>query len=438
MDMLAARVAAIVGETQVLDDPALTEQYDVDWTGRWRGQSRLVARPASASEVSRVVVACVALGVPVVPQGGNTGLVGGAVPASGAVLLSLRRMADLGPVDAERGEVTVGAGATLASVRAHVRAAGWELGLDSAAREAATVGGAVATGAIGAYGRVRDQVLAAQAVLADGHVLGWSDVDGPHVTDPAGYDLPALLAGSEGTLAILTAVRLRLVRPAPARTLALIGVDGTGIALRLARALITEQVQITTATLVPAGTMELVRDHTGRPVPLETEAPAYVLVETADAERLSTVCTRLGVDWTTSPNLPAFRDGLLPAITAAGTPVHLDVTAPDLAATEAAVREAVAGAAPEARTVLIAHLTRSTMDIDVLGAVEVADQVTEAVLTAVTKAGGGINGGHGIGRAKARWLGLTRTNPELAAMHALKSALDPAGILNPGVLLPPR
>jgi FAD/FMN-containing dehydrogenase len=436
VDTLAARLAAIVGETQVLDDAALTEQYDVDWTGRWRSSSRLVVRPATASEVSRVVVACVALGVPVVPQGGNTGLVGGAVPVPGGVLMSLRRLADLGAVDAERGEVTVGAGATLAAVRAHVRAAGWDLGLDSAARDAATIGGSVATGASGAYCRIRDQVLAAQAVLADGHLLGWSDVDGPHATDPAGYDLPALLAGSEGTLAILTAVRLGLFRPEPARTLALAGVDGVGTAVRLARALNdSEGVQ---TTLIPADTMELVSDHTGRPVPLPEQAEAYVLVETADAERLSTACTRLGVDWTTGPDLPAYRDGLLPAIVANGTPVHLDVTAPDLAATGTVVRAAVAGAAPEARTVLVADLTRSTLDINVLGALEAADEVTEAVLTAVAKAGGGINGGHGIGRAKARWLGLTRTNPDLAAMHALKSALDPAGVLNPGVLLPPR
>jgi len=177
VDPLAIRLAAIVGPEHVLADPELITSYEVDWTNRWRGEARLVVRPGSAAEVSRVVIACAAVGVPLVPQGGNTGLVGGAVPAGvdGAVVLSTRRLSWVGPVDPVSGQVWAGAGAPLAAVAAAARSAGWDLGLDFASRDSATVGGAVATNAGGErvlrYGPARSQVLALEAVLADGRVL---------------------------------------------------------------------------------------------------------------------------------------------------------------------------------------------------------------------------------------------------------------------------
>jgi FAD/FMN-containing dehydrogenase len=141
----------IVGANRVLSTPDLMAAFVVDWTGRYRGDAICVVRTHSVDEVSAVLALCSGAGIPVVPQGGNTGLVGGSVPVvdSGAVVLSLTRMNFLGPVDPVTGQVSVGAGVTLAALQAHARAAGWSFGVDLAARDSATIGGMVATNAGG-------------------------------------------------------------------------------------------------------------------------------------------------------------------------------------------------------------------------------------------------------------------------------------------------
>lgn len=156
-----------VGEAHVLVDPDLTASYETDWTGRFSGAARCVVRPADTAQVVAVVRACAAAGQPLVTQGGNTGLVGGGVPAGGEVVLSLRRLSTLGPVDLRSGQVTAGAGVPLAQLQKHVRAAGMDFGVDLAARDSATVGGLVATNAGGIrvlrYGSMRSQLLGAEA-----------------------------------------------------------------------------------------------------------------------------------------------------------------------------------------------------------------------------------------------------------------------------------
>ncbi|HET9144389.1 FAD-binding oxidoreductase, partial [Actinophytocola sp.] len=172
--MLETRLAALVGPEHVLTDRDVLAGYETDWTGRYRGRARLAVRPADSGEVAGVLRACRAAGAPVVPQGGNTGLVGGGVPRDGEVVLSLARLTGLGPVDPLAGQVTVGAGATLAAVQRHVRATGLDVGVDLAARDSATIGGMVATNAGGLrvlrWGSMRAQVAGLEAVLADGRV----------------------------------------------------------------------------------------------------------------------------------------------------------------------------------------------------------------------------------------------------------------------------
>ena len=164
-----------------------------------------------------MLAACAEAGAAVVPQGGNTGLVGGGVPRGGEVVLSLARLTEVGPLDPVARQVTVGAGVTPAALSAALRGSGLALGVDFGARDAATIGGMVATDAGGAqvlrHGTMRARVAGLEAVLADGRVL--RRLSGL-VKDNAGYDLPQLLVGSEGTLAVITAVRLQLVA-APAR-----------------------------------------------------------------------------------------------------------------------------------------------------------------------------------------------------------------------------
>ena len=202
-------LAGIVGERHVLAGEAAAG-FAVDWTGRFRGQAAAVVRPRDTAEVAAVLALCTDAGLAVVPQGGNTGLVGGGVPLHGEVVLSMTRLNQLGPVDLEASQVTAGAGVTLQQVAdAHPDL---DLGVRIASRQSATVGGAVATNAGGLrvlrFGPMRAQLRGIEAVLADGTVV--SHLAGL-VKDNTGYDYPSLLAGSEGTLAVITKARLRLV-----------------------------------------------------------------------------------------------------------------------------------------------------------------------------------------------------------------------------------
>src|SRR5690348_7104248 len=221
---LLRSLAGIVGEPHVLTGDAAAG-FAVDWTGRFRGQTPAVVRPGDTAEVAAVLALCTGAGVPVVPQGGNTGLVGGGVPLHGEVVLSLTRLNRLGPVDHEAAQVTAGAGVTLRQVAD--ADPGLDLPILIASRDSATVGGAVATNAGGLrvlrFGPMRAQLRGIDAVLADGTVV--SHLAGL-VKDNAGYDYPSLLAGSEGTLAVITAARLRLVPRLRDTVTALAGVGG--------------------------------------------------------------------------------------------------------------------------------------------------------------------------------------------------------------------
>jgi len=231
---LLVALRAVVGPGHVLVDPDLRASYEQDWTGRFGGSAGCVVRPADTAQVVAVVRACSAAGVPIVTQGGNTGLVGGAVPAGGEVVLSLRRLTTIGAVDVAAGQLTVGAGVTLADLQRHVRAAGADFGVDLAARDSATVGGLVATNAGGIrvlrYGSMRAQLMGAEAVLADGSVVSRL---GGLAKDGTGYDLVSLLAGSEGTLAVLTTLRLRVVPLLRAGCAALLALESTQAAVDL-------------------------------------------------------------------------------------------------------------------------------------------------------------------------------------------------------------
>ena len=203
---LVTKLAEIVGPNHCLTDPDLRVSYETDWTRRWTGAALAVVRPGTTDEVAAVLRVCADAGVGVVPQGGNTGLVGGSVPRGGEVVLSLRRLDDLEAVDADRGEMTVGAGVTLAAVQSAARGAGWEVGVDFGARDTATIGGMVATNAGGVHvlrhGPMRRQVgrLRGGPGRRDASCGG---CPGSPRTTPATTSA-GLLCGSEGTLAVVT------------------------------------------------------------------------------------------------------------------------------------------------------------------------------------------------------------------------------------------
>ncbi|MGH8887779.1 MAG: FAD-binding oxidoreductase [Egibacteraceae bacterium] len=445
-DPLAVTLARIVGMAHVLTDPARMAAYETDWTRRWQGRARCVVRPADTGEVTAMLAACHGADAPVVPQGGNTGLVGGGVPRQGEVVLSLTRLDDLEPVDETAAQVTVGAGATLSNVRAHVAPHGLDVGVDLGARDSATIGGMVATNAGGIHmlrhGPMRRQVVGVEAVLADGRVV--RRLEGL-TKDNTGYDLPGLLAGSEGTLAVITRVRLALVPVPRARVAALLAVEGIEAALFILSRL-RRLPSLEAAEIVWADGVALVCAHTGCPPPFAEPHPAYLLVEcSADddpTEALAETLARtravrdaaVAADRQGRQRLWAYRERQGEAINAAGIPHKLDVTLPlgALAAFEREVRDRVAKAG--ARAIVFGHLGDGNLHVNVLGPPPDDEAIDEAVLRLAATHGGSISAEHGIGVAKARWLHLTRSEADRAAMAAIKHALDPRGILNPGVI----
>jgi FAD/FMN-containing dehydrogenase len=446
-------LAGIVGETHVLTDPDLRAPYETDWTGRFIGTASAVVRPSNTDEVAAVVRVCAAHGLAMVVQGGNTGLVGGGVPYDGAVLLCLTRLTRREPVDALESQVTVGAGVTLESLQRHAREAGLDFGVDLAARASATVGGLVATNAGGIrvlrYGSMRQQVTGVEAVLPDGTVV--SRLTGL-AKDNTGYDLPQLLTGSEGTLAIITRVRVRLVPQLPARAVALVAVAGTEAALGLVAAARALPDLAAAELFYPAG-LQLVRDYARLPAPFPAPAGAYVLLECAGRTDptdalLELLASTDGVedatvasDVTGAAKLWAYRESHTEAVSAAGVPVKLDVSVPlrALPLLVAALDKTVGAVSPTARVIVFGHVNEGNLHVNVLGAgpdPAAGERVTDAVLRLVAEHRGSISSEHGIGVAKAPWLGLSRSTEEIATMRRIKAAFDPDGRLNPGVLFP--
>src|SRR3954447_16339771 len=279
---LVEALSDAIGSSHVLVDPDVVASYCVDWTGRWRGSAACVVRPGSADEVAAVLRCCSSFGAAVVPQGGNTRLVGGSVPRGGEGVLSLVRPAPLGSVASPTPQVSGGAGVTLARLADHARASGLDAGLDLGARDSATIGGIVATHAGGAralrYGTARARVAGMEAVLADG---GRVSRMGGLLKDNAGYDLPALLIGSEGTLGVITEVRWRLVPRLPARVAALVPVGSAAVAASLLGVLRTRVPSLEAAEFFLDDGLSLVLDYLGVGSPVEPRAPVYVLVECA-------------------------------------------------------------------------------------------------------------------------------------------------------------
>jgi FAD/FMN-containing dehydrogenase len=445
-----ARLRDVVGP-QVVVDPEVVASYTTDWTGRFVGHSPLVVRPGSTEQVAGVVSVCRELGLALAPQGGNTGLVGGGVPLEGEVVLSLRRLQTLDGVDDRSGQVTAGAGVVLAELQRTADVAGWSYGVDMASRESATVGGMVATNAGGLhvlrYGDTRAQLVGLEAVLGTGAVVSHL---GGLVKDNTGYDWPGLVCGSEGTLAVVTAARFRLVPPTPYRTAALLAFPSVPDTLDAAWLLRRSLPSLEACELFLSSGVELVCSVGGIPPPFPRSHAAYLLVEVADrtdptgalAEAADSVPSVADVAVATETGRRAelwrFREDHTPAINTLGPPHKLDVTLPPGSMAEFVDRVpgSVASIDPEARTWLFGHVGDGNIHVNVTGLPPEADRVDDVVLRLAARLGGSISAEHGIGTAKKRWLSLSRTPAELAAFRSLKVALDPDGILNPNVLLP--
>ncbi len=447
-DPLVDSLSAIVGAANVLADRDQVASYESDWTRRFHGTARLVVRPANTSEVAAVIRAVAAAGASLVTQGGNTSLVGGGVP-DGDVVLSTARLKAVESIDASTGEAIVGAGVTCAALNDAASVHGLRLGVDLASRASATIGGMVATNAGGVnvlrYGMMRHQVLGLEFVLANGEVV--DRLVGPS-KDNTGYDLVHLLAGSEGTLAIITRVRVRLAPVFASNAVALLGFDSTDAAVGVVLAAKQQIGDLEAAEFFVADGLALVRKHTGLAAPFATDYPVYVLLEIANrvdtsdafATFLDGVETAgdiiFALDRADRDRLWAFRERHTEAINAEGVPVKLDTAIPlaNLGRFLAEVPGVARAADLRARVVLFGHIAEGSIHVNLLGVEDHDEPVTTAVLELVAELGGSISAEHGIGIAKTPWLHLGRSAADIAAMRAIKQALDPGGVLNRRVI----
>ncbi len=447
MDLRHALVD-VVGAKHVLSDPELKSSFERDYTGRYGGRARLVVRPANTDEVAGAIAACARHRAAVVPQGGNTGLVGGGVPRSDEVVISLTRLGRVGDVDTATRQVTVGAGVTLAALQQAALQAGLDAGLDFGARDSCTVGGIVACDAGGPRalreGTARAHVAGLEAVLADGSVI--SRLAGL-TKDNAGYDLPALLVGSEGTLGIITQVRWRLTSLLPARVAVLVPLATAREAADLLVSLRANAPSLESCDFFLDEGLQLVLEHQRRESPVRQRAPFYVLAECAartdPTQELAQALEHAGVqdalvadDTTSRQGLWSLREGHTDAINAAGIPHKLDVGVP-LAQLDRFLDQVpdVVTAAGGKRVILFGHLGDGNVHVNVLGAPPDDPRVDDAVLEFALRCGGTISAEHGVGVEKARWLERARGTEEVAAMRAIKLALDPHSLLNPGAVL---
>jgi FAD/FMN-containing dehydrogenase len=301
------------------------------------------------------------------------------------------------------------------------------------------------------FGTARAHVLGIEAVLADGSVLRrWTGL----VKDNVGYDLVGLLAGSEGTLGVVTRVLMRLMTPPAHVHVVLVGVGSLAAAAEALAGVRRSGLTIEAAEYFHSGGLELVMSRLGLRAPFSDGYPTYLLVETSGGteadvlDALSQLGPLVGdATFEAGPGtrLWAYREGHAEAVSAAaasrgGAPLKVDVAVPlrRHAAFEAELRDRVGERFPDVQVVTFGHLAEGNAHVNLLGvAAASADTATDLVLRLVIDHGGSISAEHGIGRAKQPWLPLARSPVDIATMQAIKNALDPSGILSPGVLLPP-
>lgn len=464
-----ARFAKIVGEKYALRADADKQPYLVEWRDMYRGASPLVLRPGRVEEVSAILALASDKRVGIVPQGGNTGLVGAQTPspAGDQIVLSLGRMNRVLDVDAAGNTLTAEAGCTLQQLQEAADAADRLFPLSLGAEGTCQIGGNISTNAGGvavlAYGNTRDLVLGIEAVLADGRV--WNGLKRLR-KDNTGYDLKHLFIGGEGTLGIVTKAVLKLFPKPVSRETAMVGVASPADAVALLRrAQAAFGGGVTSFELISRIAIEfIVRHAQDARDPLQDAHPWYVLMEVSSGEPSKNVRPRLEDMLAAAMEAGEARDAILPASQAQakelwhmrailsemqkfeGGSIKHDVSVP-VHAVPAFIDEAdtaVTDLVPGARPVAFGHLGDGNIHYNVSQPVGADmdtymagyDRMNEVVHTIVAKHDGSISAEHGIGILKRDLLPGVKAPLELELMRSIKRAFDPNGILNPGKLLP--
>ena len=459
MSELFASLRGALGHEAVLAGEAIDSRYLGDWLLRDETvRPAALVRPSTTAGVSATLRECSARRVPVVAQGGRTGLAGGAVPRDGWVILSLERMHSIESVDPDSATIVAQSGATLQSVQDAAASAGMLFPLDIGARGSCTIGGNIATNAGGnrvlRYGMMRDLVLGLEVVLANGTVL---DAMNSMLKNNAGYDVKQVFVGSEGTLGVVTRAVLRLFPATTSVQTALCAVADYDAALALLR-LARERLgaDLSAFEVMWADFYRLGTSGAGRRAPLAEGHPLYVLVEsmgtdgTLDATRFQgyvEAAFERGVvtdaliagSLRESKDIWAIRDSSAELQRIIGHYVPFDISLP-IGAIGRFVedcRARIAARWPGLATVWFGHIADSNLHICVAapGGPEAVHELDELVYERVGEFRGSISAEHGIGLLKRDFLGRSRTPEAIDAMRVLKQALDPNGILNPGKVL---
>ena len=462
MDDVIERLKARLGPAGWTQDPELLAPKLVEWRERWSGHTPLMVVPRDTKEVAEVVAMCAQSGVAITPQGGNTGLVGGQIP-QGEILLSTGRLNRVREVDPVDDTMVVEAGVTLAAAHEAALAAGRRFPLSLASEGSATVGGLVSTNAGGTavlrYGPMRSLVLGLEAVLPDGRI--WHGLKRLR-KDNTGYDLKQLLIGGEGTLGVVTAATLELFAPFASRAVAIAGVASPAAALELLTLAKERTGEIEAFELMCALGLRLVLAHLpGSRDPLSTPTPWYVLVELAggrpggaeaDMESLLETAfekelildAAVAQSEAQSAAFWALREGQSAAQKQEGPAWKHDVSVPVSRVPEfletADLR--LADAFPGVRIDAFGHVGDGNIHFDVL-APERGDAAAHAerrnegarlVHDLVASLGGSISAEHGLGVMKTAEARRYKDATEVAALEAIRRALDPLRIMNPRVL----
>lgn len=464
---LLAALRPVLGDRGIITDPDLIAPWEIDWRRRFQGHAPAILAPADTAQVQAVLRAAAEHRVPLVPQGGNSSMVGGATPPVDgiALILSTRRMNRIRRIDAEGGVAVAEAGVILADLHEAAEGQGWRFPLTLGAKGNATVGGLVSTNAGGTqvlrFGTMRGLTLGIEAVLPDGSLYnGLSALK----KDNRGYDLGQLLIGAEGTLGVVTAAALRLAPAIAARATAWVGLSDPAAGLALLRRLQAASDMIESFEILPAESLAAAVAHLpGARAPLEGGHPWHVLIEavTGDpsADPTAMLEAQLGralaegvvadaVIAVSDAQAEAFwllRHSLSDAERALGPAVQHDIAVPVDAMPRFMVEAAAACDArfPGTHASGFGHLGDGNIHFHVRAApgtdrdrfdAKDAATITRFVHDLVTAAGGTISAEHGIGQMKRDE--LARLSPErVAAIRAIKLALDPHGLFNPGKLI---
>ncbi|MES2119382.1 MAG: FAD-binding oxidoreductase [Pseudomonadota bacterium] len=464
---MIAQAARVLGPKGVITDQSEIAPWVSDWRGRVHGAAPAILAPSSTEEVVEMVRLAAEHRVPLVPQGGNTGMAAGATPPAdgSALLLSLRRMNRIRSINAESRLAVAEAGVVLETLHHAADEIGMRFPLTLGARGSCTIGGLTSTNAGGTqvlkFGTMRALIAGVEAVLPDGSVhSGLSGLK----KDNRGYSLDQLLIGAEGTLGIVTAVALKLVPAIAARAVAWVAVESPTRALELLRFLEARTSAVEGFELVPQDSLDLVLKHIpGTRSPLAGDHPWHVLIEATTADPAIAIATELEalLAATLSQGLVAdaviaaneaqadafwkIRDAISEAERAEGPTLAHDISVPvgDMPRFIVDAAAEVERAFPGTRATGFGHLGDGNMHFHVRSNQPVGEdwyegqgaQITHMVDDLVTAAGGSISAEHGIGQLKRAELARLAPPGRIHALRAIKQALDPLGIMNPGKLV---